>query len=135
MGSRILQKLIERSSQKEMNLLIDELKPSFSDLTSDKYGNYVIQKIFLWSPQPQRKKYIQLMKNNFREILKTKTGTHTLQTIITSLDIDGIRQVYNMVEGQKVQLCNDEFSTHFIQKLFDVCLNYDMITRILTNFT
>ena len=68
----------------------------------DKYGNYVIQKLFLWSSQKERIKHLNLFENDFLKILKTKTGTHTLQAIASSLDIEGLEYLYNIIKEHEV---------------------------------
>ena len=68
------------------------------------------------------------------KILKTKAGTHSLQSIISLLDPHSLLKVYDLIQGSEIDLCNNEFGTHFMQKLVEIQINYEFIYKIIGSF-
>ena len=134
MGSRILQKLLKKASFQEIKEMCEELKPEFPKMILDSYGNYVIQKIFSCSPSHFRSTLLGWLEKDLMKLLMTKTGTHTLQAIVQLLDVGSRQKVYELIYGQEAILCNNEFGTHFMQKMVELEVNYDFFGRILSYF-
>ena len=51
------------------------------------------------------------------------------------MDLNSLQKVYQLVDGNEINLCNDEFGTHFMQKLVELNINYEFIYKILMNFS
>ena len=100
----------------------------------DPYGNYVIQKIFACSSPNLRRSLLSWLEKDFIEILMSKTGTHTLQAIVQLLDAGNRQKIYDLIMGKEEMLCNNEFGTHFMQKMVELDINYDFMGRILSSF-
>lgn len=83
----------------------------------DNYGNYVIQKMFSYTTPELRKTFLQWIEKDFIKILMSKAGTHSLQSIISLIDENSLMKVYDFIKNEEVELCNNEFGTHFMQKL------------------
>ena len=90
MGSRIIQKLLAKANESEVDATIQELKKNMFDMIPDRYGNYVVQKLFKISNFEQRNLLLASLLEEKRlpflkELIKTKAGTHSLQSLLDFL--------------------------------------------------
>lgn len=61
MGSRILQKLIQRASKEQLEMFCEEIKFEFPKMILDGYGNYVVQKIFAQCEENMKENYLRVL--------------------------------------------------------------------------
>ena len=113
MGSRIIQKLLNKATACEVDCAIGELRNYVFEMIPDRYGNYVVQKLFKVSNLEQRnvllgslleEKRLPLLK----ELIKTKAGTHSLQSLLDFLSDEDISKIYTkMLEENLLEICTD----------------------------
>ena len=116
-GSRDIQNIIVKMSDKEIELLIYKLRNCISDITIDKYGNYFIQKLIQICLPHQRIKLLEYVKNRFVEIAKHTYGTHCLQSLIEIANLPQERQlILTGILGNEKELALDTKGTHILQK-------------------
>ena len=54
----------------------------------------------------------------WKGLIITKAGTHSLQFLIDLLPAEDINKIYsNVVENNFLEICNNEFGFHFVQKM------------------
>lgn len=96
MGSRIIQKLLNRAKESQISSVINELKPHFHDMILDKYGNYVFQKIFQRSNAAQKVLCLKKLQPSVTSLLKCKEGTHCIQTLLDHLSIEQVSHWFSI---------------------------------------
>jgi hypothetical protein len=116
-GSRDIQAIIEKLSEKEIEILIYKLKNCISDITLDKYGNYFTQKLIQICLPFQRIKILEYMKNRFVEIANNTYGTHPLQSLIEIICLPQEKKlILSYILGNESILALDTKGTHILQK-------------------
>ena len=117
-GSREIQAIIEKLSEKEIDLLICKLKNYISNIIMAKYGNYLIQKLIKICQPYQRIQILDNIKNNFVEIANNTYGTHTLQTLIEIIKLPQEKNIIiSYILGNEKVLSLDARGTHILQKI------------------
>ena len=116
-GSREVQQLIKKSSEKEIDNIISKLTFQFSDIMIDKYGNYFSQKLIQICNEKQRVKLLSFIEKRFVEISNNSFGTHPLQSFIEIISSNEEKQlVLKYIKNKVCELSLDSKGTHVLQK-------------------
>ena len=122
-GSRTMQKLLEKTSPENVNLLLQNLKDHFAYIMQDTYGNYFFQKLIQCCTSEQRIFILTNIKHDFCDISLNASGSHSLQSMIELINIQEEGEIIlSSIKGNVLKLSFDSNATHVIQKLI-LCIN------------
>jgi len=137
-GSRDMQKLLNRITPDELDLILGEIGDSLPDLMVDGYSNYFCQKLAQCCSSEQRIFFLKKIGTKFADIACNKKGTYALQGIIEIINlVDEENIIRESIEKHIVFLSLDNNGTHVIQKLitcFDEERREYLNSKIIENF-
>ncbi|PVU86867.1 hypothetical protein BB559_006362, partial [Furculomyces boomerangus] len=81
--SRIIQSVLKVGDLKQRNLVAEELKDSFLELSTKKYGKYIVIRILRYCPS-YREKVISSFYGNVQKMIRLKESAVVLEEIYTS---------------------------------------------------
>ena len=120
-GSRIMQKYLNKFPSEILTLLIIKLGASLNRIMIDIYGNYFCQKLFNICTSDQRILILENIKNNFVSISKDNSGTHVIQAMLDTISSPTEEiLILTSLKGHEMDLAFDTNGTHVLQKILSV---------------
>ena len=122
-GSRIMQKYLNRFPTFIITILIEKISLYFQKIICDIYGNYFFQKLYTISTQEQRRMILNYMKDIFIIVSENPAGAHVVQNIIEEAETKNEKDIImGYVKGKEMEMALHEEGTHVLQKLIQVFL-------------
>lgn len=117
-GSRFLQKMLDKVTEEDIDIIFTNLQNELTYLMCDNYGNYFMQKIILKCNLKQRLFLYEKLDKNFIEVAKNIAGTHCIQSLIGSIETEKEESIIKekLINNLLELSCNAN-STHVIQKI------------------
>ena len=120
-GSRIMQKYLNRFPPFIITNLIEKLYMNFEQIMCDIYGNYFCQKLYIISSVEQRRMILNSLKDIFISISKTSCGAHATQSIIEESSTKEEKLIImEYVKGHEMELALHPEGTHVLQKIIQI---------------
>ena len=120
-GSRIMQKLLNRFPPFIITNLIEKIYIDFEKMMCDIYGNYFCQKLYIISSLEQRRMILNSIKDIFINVSKTPSGAHVAQKIIEeSSTKDEKLIIMSYIRGHEMELALHQEGTHVLQKIIQI---------------
>ena len=120
-GSRIMQKYLNKFPSEILTLLIIKLGASLNKIIVDVYGNYFCQKMIQICSKDQRILILENIKDNLVQISKDNSGTHAIQTMLDTITSPTEEiLILTSVQGHELELAFDNNGTHVLQKILVV---------------
>ena len=79
---RVLQRVLENSTEEQTRTLVDEVHALTKPLMQDQYGNYVIQWILQDAPPKDSERVVRAVKGDFVELARHKFASNVLETVV-----------------------------------------------------
>ena len=120
-GAKETEKLLKKSPNECITILIKDLNISLSKVMTDIYGNYFSQKIIQNANQNQISLILHYISHNFIDIAKDYSGTHVLQALLDVISTQ--EQMYLIlysIENKVLEMAYDNNATHVLQKIIQV---------------
>jgi len=113
-----MQKLLNKISPEEFDVILKELGDYLPELMVDPYSNYFCQKLAQCCSSEQRKFFLKKIQKEFTTISCNKKGTYALQGILDIINLEDEEMIIKeSIENSILQLSFDNNGTHVIQKL------------------
>ena len=120
-GAKETEKLLKKSPNECITILIKDLNTSLSKVMTDIYGNYFCQKIIQNASQTQITLILHYITHNFIDIAKDYSGTHVLQALLDVISTQ--EQMYLIlysIENKVLEMAYDNNATHVLQKVIQI---------------
>lgn len=118
-GSRFIQQKLERASQKEKQLVFEEVIQHAHTLMTDVFGNYVIQKFFEYGTQEQKNQLISAIRGNVMNLALQMYGCRVIQKALESIDQVQQMELLKEMDGQVLKCVKDQNGNHVVQKIIE----------------
>ncbi|CAD6194280.1 unnamed protein product [Caenorhabditis auriculariae] len=121
-GSRFIQQKLERSSQRDKNMIFQPVLEHAEELMTDVFGNYVIQKFFEFGTCDQRAQLVNAIHGNVMKLALQMYGCRVIQKALEYVEETYQLEILREMEGQplKVLKCvKDQNGNHVIQKVIE----------------
>ncbi|KAH8923303.1 ARM repeat-containing protein [Atractiella rhizophila] len=115
---RYLQKKLEEGNPEHRDMIFQEICPHFSQLITDKCGNYLAQKLFEFSSSKQREALLEHISNELvsialnmhgarvvQKIMEHLSTQHQVQILITALNLNVVALIRHLSGNHVVQKC------------------------------
>ncbi|VDM53376.1 unnamed protein product [Angiostrongylus costaricensis] len=130
-GSRFIQQKLERASDKEKQLLFEEVLANAHVLMVDVFGNYVIQKFFEFGTPEQKAALGRSLKGNVMNLALQMYGCRVIQKAMESIDESMQLEILREMEGHCVK---DQNGNHVVQKVIEK-VKPERLQFIINTFT
>jgi len=87
-GCRILERLIEHCTEKEMGSLIDKFIADAPDLCRHQYGNFVIQHLLEHGSERRRSEVMEKLLDFAPQLAGHRTASHVVQRMLNYVSLD-----------------------------------------------
>lgn len=131
-GSRILQDLIEKSDEFQIDRIINEIVDECVPIAQHKFGNYVIQKLLERSTQAQKQQLADQLLGRIALFSKNLYGCRVVQKALQLVDEAQLKIFLGEIRELLQELIEDHNGNHVIQ-LCLLILPLDVIDFILYN--
>jgi hypothetical protein len=109
-GSRILQKLLKKTSKDILSLILEEIIEKIPDLLVDCYANYFCQKFFFVLKKEDRILFLEKIEPHFLSISQSKIGTYPLQAMMEHItDREEKKVIINAIIENILDFCYVKF--------------------------
>jgi hypothetical protein len=120
-GSRIMQKYLNRFPSFIVTNLIEKISIYFEIIMCNLYGNYFCQKLYSMSSIEQRRMILNSMKDIFINVSQDPAGAHVIQTIIELAETKEEKDIImDYIKGYEMQLALHQEGTHVLQKIVQI---------------
>ena len=119
-GNHVIQKLIEKLDDKEINDIYDEVLREIK-LIYDKYGSHIVQSLLyklneLKNEEKKNKIIEQIFTQDFDELCKNKYSNYVLQSIIGKYGVK-IEDISEKLKGKISEFSLDNCASHIVEKI------------------
>ena len=115
--------ILNEASEKDIDLIVNELSGSFSSIIKDKYGNYFCTDLFQVCEKSHKIKILKELSENICDISVDKCGNHPLQKLISYTSSE---EEYNLIIHSFIKDTNklltaslDKYGSYVIQKIIE----------------
>ena len=120
-GSRIMQKYLNRFPSFIITNLIEKINLFFEKIMCNIYGNYFCQKLYNISSIEQRRMILNCMKDIFINVCKSAAGAHVIQTMIESTETKEEKDIImSYIKCHEMELALHQEGTHVLQKIIQI---------------
>ncbi|KJH41081.1 RNA binding repeat protein, Pumilio-family [Dictyocaulus viviparus] len=133
-GSRFIQQKLERASDKEKQLLFEEVLAKAHVLMVDVFGNYVIQKFFEFGTPEQRAALGRSLKGNVMNLALQMYGCRVIQKAMETIDESLQLEILREMEGHILKCVKDQNGNHVVQKVIEK-VKPERLQFIINTFT
>lgn len=133
-GSRFIQQKLERASDKEKQLLFEEVLANAHVLMVDVFGNYVIQKFFEFGTAEQKAALGRALKGNVMSLALQMYGCRVIQKAMESIDESMQLEILRELEGHVLKCVKDQNGNHVVQKVIEK-VKPERLQFIINTFT
>jgi hypothetical protein len=118
-GSRFIQQKLERTNNKEKQMIFEEVIKHAEILMTDVFGNYVIQKFFEFGTPEQKNELVDAIRGNVMKLALQMYGCRVIQKALESIDPDQQMELLSEMNGQVLQCVKDQNGNHVVQKVIE----------------
>jgi hypothetical protein len=118
-GSRFIQQKLERTNNKEKQMIFEEVIKHAELLMTDVFGNYVIQKFFEFGTPEQKDQLVDAIRGNVMKLALQMYGCRVIQKALESIDPDQQMELLSEMNGQVLQCVKDQNGNHVVQKVIE----------------
>ncbi|CAJ0935557.1 unnamed protein product, partial [Mesorhabditis belari] len=118
-GSRFIQQKLERATQREKQMIFDEIVKAAQGLMTDVFGNYVVQKFFEHGTVDQKKKLCEAIKGQVLQLALQMYGCRVIQKALESIEEPQQLEILKEMEGQVLKCVKDQNGNHVVQKMIE----------------
>ena len=131
-GCKILQKIVKRGSQEDLEMIYQEVAGSLGAILNDVFGNYFFQCLYEQANSELKHKIVGSVLCHLLEGAKNCYGTRSVQYLIknSSEDLELYTQLKSQLLPNLHQLCTDRYGNHCIKQLL-MSGNYEMNLDII----
>jgi pumilio RNA-binding family len=118
-GSRFIQQKLERTSNKEKQMIFEEVIKNAEQLMTDVFGNYVIQKFFEFGTPEQKDQLVDAIRGNVMKLALQMYGCRVIQKALESISSEQQMELLHEMDGQVLQCVKDQNGNHVVQKVIE----------------
>uniref|UniRef100_A0A7E4VDY2 PUM-HD domain-containing protein n=1 Tax=Panagrellus redivivus TaxID=6233 RepID=A0A7E4VDY2_PANRE len=118
-GSRFIQQKLERTNNKEKQLIFEEVILHAQQLMTDVFGNYVIQKFFEFGTPDQKNALVDAISGNVMNLALQMYGCRVIQKALESISSEQQMDLLREMEGQVLKCVKDQNGNHVVQKVIE----------------
>ncbi|CAM9914050.1 unnamed protein product [Ectocarpus sp. 8 AP-2014] len=126
-GCRVIQRILEHCIDEQKQVILEEIKDSFSVLIQDQYGNYVIQHVLKHGRPTDRGRLMREVKENLLSYSQHKFASNVVEKCLQygTKEERGVliqHLLYGHSDGTsllQVMVC-DPYANYVVQKIIDV---------------
>uniref|UniRef100_A0AC35TPV2 Prostaglandin E synthase 2 n=1 Tax=Rhabditophanes sp. KR3021 TaxID=114890 RepID=A0AC35TPV2_9BILA len=118
-GSRYLQSCLMKASNRDKEIVFEELIPHANTLIEHVFSNYVIQKFFEYGTPSQRTRLIAAIKGNVVELASSMYGCRVIQKAFETISSKEQLELLQEIKPEVTTLMKDNNANHVIQKIIE----------------
>jgi hypothetical protein len=118
-GSRFIQQKLERTNNKEKQMIFEEVIKHAEQLMTDVFGNYVIQKFFEYGTPEQKDQLVDAIRGNVMKLALQMYGCRVIQKALESIDSEQQMELLSEMNGEVLKCVKDQNGNHVVQKVIE----------------
>lgn len=119
-GCRYLQQKIEECSQKERELIANNLMGYLDELVFDQCSNYVIQKLCEYLPDSAQKKFLNFFLTDLGRIIEHQYSCRVLQKFLEHTSKENVNVIYQTIKNSLILICLSPNGNHIVQRFIEI---------------
>ena len=133
-GSRFIQQKLERTNNKEKQMVFDEVIKHGPMLMTDVFGNYVIQKFFEFGTLEQKNQLVDAIRGNVMNLALQMYGCRVIQKALETISQEQQMEILLEMKGQVLKCVKDQNGNHVVQKVIEK-VDPEKLQFIIDSFT
>ncbi|KAE9550255.1 hypothetical protein FO519_006533 [Halicephalobus sp. NKZ332] len=133
-GSRFIQQKLERTNNKEKQMVFDEVIKHGPMLMTDVFGNYVIQKFFEFGTPEQKNQLVDAIRGNVMSLALQMYGCRVIQKALETITQEQQMEILGEMKGQVLKCVKDQNGNHVVQKVIEK-VDPEKLQFIIDSFT
>uniref|UniRef100_A0AC34GQL0 PUM-HD domain-containing protein n=1 Tax=Panagrolaimus sp. ES5 TaxID=591445 RepID=A0AC34GQL0_9BILA len=118
-GSRFIQQKLERTNNKEKQMIFEEVIRHAEQLMTDVFGNYVIQKFFEFGTPEQKDQLVDAIRGNVMKLALQMYGCRVIQKALESISSEQQMELLQEMNGEVLKCVKDQNGNHVVQKVIE----------------
>ena len=118
-GSRFIQQKLERTSNKEKQVIFEEVISHAEILMTDVFGNYVIQKFFEFGTPEQKDQLVDAIRGNVMKLALQMYGCRVIQKALESIGNEQQMELLHEMDGEVLKWFTDQKGNPVVPKVIE----------------
>ena len=136
-GCCVFSKVILNITENDLNLIVDNIIPNFTNLINDEFGNISLKRIIKLNNENYNNKFFSCIKDNITQLSCQKFSSNVIEACIDNNTSLKKKTIDKLIENDSIisKLILDQFGNYIVQKALQNAeqKEFDIIIDIIKN--